>query len=208
MRVSLDPQRLASSSSSLLQLALYHVWEYPYTDQHSQSHLDGQRQDRGYDIMPVISALNLILMAHPNRTPGGGVMVGRNKFFHYDPNEPPAELGGALQAWRGFYTSVRPAHKQLMVNVNVCTTAFYKPGNLATRMDEFIRASFGARANAFAKGVRVRTTHLGYRKTIKSVARVNARQHSFNAEEFGNVTVEQYFQRSKRLLPLQTKSLT
>lgn len=30
----------------------------------------------------------------------------------------PASLGGGLEAWKGFYTSVRPAHNQLMVNVN------------------------------------------------------------------------------------------
>ncbi|KAI0926490.1 hypothetical protein AcV7_005414 [Taiwanofungus camphoratus] len=159
------------------------------------SYLEGHRQYRGYDIMPVISALNLILAAHPNRSAGGGVMISRNKFFHASPQYPPFPLGGGLEAWRGFYSSVRPAHKQLMVNVNVCTTAFYTPGNLAHRMKEFEQASFGARPTAYAKGVRVKTTHLGYTKTVKTVAKVNARQHKFPAEEYGEVTVEQYFLR-------------
>lgn len=60
--------------------------------------------------------MNLILAVHANRI-GGGVMVGRNKFFFADSN-PPAQLGGGLEAWKGFYSSVRPAHHQLMVNVN------------------------------------------------------------------------------------------
>lgn len=152
--------------------------------------------------MPIVSALNLILAAHPSRVVGGGVMVGRNKFFHRSAAEPPASISGGLEAWRGFYSSVRPAHKQLMVNVNVCTTAFYTPGNLAVRMKEFMDASFSARAVAFAKGVRVKTTHLGYRKTIKTVAKVNAQQHRFEAEGMGTVTVEQYFLQSKSTISI------
>lgn len=155
--------------------------------------------------MPVVSALNLILAAHPNRSAGGGVMVGRNKFFHPSAAEPPVSLGGGLEAWRGFYSSVRPAHKTLMVNVNICTTAFYTAGNLAEQMQLFVTASFGARANAFAKNVRVQTTHLGYRKTVKGVSKFTARQHKFDAEGMGMVTVEEYFKRSK---PSYTSRLT
>lgn len=44
-------------------------------------------------------------------------MVGRNRFFF--PSEAfPASLGGSLEAWKGFYSSVRPSHNQLLVNVN------------------------------------------------------------------------------------------
>lgn len=70
--------------------------------------------------MPIISALNLILAAWPTRSGGEGVIVGRNKFFM--PNaSSPLRLGGGLEAFRGFYSSVRPAHNALMVNVDgVC----------------------------------------------------------------------------------------
>lgn len=158
-------------------------------------YLEGARQYRGYDILPVIAALNLILAAHSSNPSGGGVMVGRNKFFHPSAAHPPLPLGGGLEAWRGFYSSVRPAYKQLMVNVNVCTTAFYEVGNLAQKMQEFASASFGARYNAFAKGVRIKATHLGYTKSISKVAEVNARQHKFKTPEYGDVTVVQYFER-------------
>ncbi len=141
--------------------------------------------------------MNIILAAHPSRVVGGGVMVGRNKFFHPSPMAPPVPLGGALEAWRGFYSSVRPAWKQLMVNVNVCTTAFYTPGNLAVSMIEFMNRAPSARLASFVRGIRVKTTHLGYRKSAKTVAKVNARQHRFTAEGMGEVTVEQYFLRSK-----------
>lgn len=64
--------------------------------------------------MPVISALNLILAAHPNRTSeGGGVLVGRNRFF-FKSTAMPAPLGGGLEAWKGFY-SVRHTHVLLIL---------------------------------------------------------------------------------------------
>ena len=141
--------------------------------------------------------MNIILAAHPSRVVGGGVVVGRNRFFHPSPMAPPVSLGGGLEAWRGFYTSVRPSWKQLMVNVNVCTTAFYTPGNLAEKMVEFMAAAPSGRLASFVRGVRVKTTHLGYRKTAKTVAKVNARQHRFEAEGMGLVTVEEYFLKSK-----------
>ncbi|CAK5264708.1 unnamed protein product [Mycena citricolor] len=159
------------------------------------SYLNGDIQYRNYDIFPLISAMNLILATHPNR-PGGGVMVGRNRFF-FPTENVPSPLGGGLEAFRGFFSSVRPAHKQLMVNVNVCTTAFYVPGNLADAIDQFTRSSFGARATAFAKGVRVKAMHLGYKKTVKRVADKSARQYTFECSDFGGqrVSVEQYFKR-------------
>ncbi|KAK0465234.1 argonaute-like protein [Desarmillaria tabescens] len=166
---------------------------------HLLNYLAGQPQYRGYDILPIISALNIVLAAHPNRaSQGGGVLVGRNRFF-FAAAAPPVPLGGGLQAWRGFYSSVRPSHNQLMVNVNVCTTAFYVPGNLAEAMVEFSNASFGARYTAFVKGVRVKTTHLGYKKTVKSVSNLLPRQHTFDCEELGGkVNVEQYFSKKYR----------
>ena len=80
----------------------------------------------------------------------------------------------------------------------VCTTAFYTPGNLADAMMVFRNSSFGARPAAFVKGVRVKTLHLGYKKSVRSLSSKTARQHEFVATELGGikVTVEEYFKRS------------
>ncbi|KAF8960908.1 argonaute-like protein [Flammula alnicola] len=157
------------------------------------NYLQGQAQYRDYDIMPVISALNVILAAFPNRSGGGGVMVGRNRFFFRNAMDP-VNLGGGLEAWKGFYSSVRPAHKQLMVNVNVCTTAFYQAKNLAAAIIEFSDSTFGARPAAFVRGVRVKTLHLGYKKSVKTLSNKTARQYRFHVAEFNReVTVEEYF---------------
>ena len=81
-------------------------------------YVQGNPQYRGYDILPLLSALNIVLAAYPNRSgPGGGVLVGRNRYF-FPGAAPPVPLGGGLEAWRGFFTSVRPNFKSLMVNVN------------------------------------------------------------------------------------------
>lgn len=167
------------------------------TDAHR--YLVGHPEYRNFDILPTISALNLVLSAHPSRTQAGaGVMVGKNRYF-FPSASPPYSLGAGLEAWRGFYSSVRPSFNQLMVNVNVCATAFYSEGNLAEAMNAFEQASFGARMSAFVQRIRVKTDHLGYQKTVKRLAKFNAKQHKFEAQELGMVTVEEYFRRSRLL---------
>ena len=89
-----------------------------------------------------------------------------------------------------------------MVNVNTCTTAFYQPQNLAVAMMRFQESSFGAQASTFVRGVRVKTTHLGYKKTVKKLARASARQHKFDSGDFGTVTVQEYLKKST-LVPFQ-----
>lgn len=84
----------------------------------------------------------------------------------------------------------------------VCTTAFYTPGNLAEALQAFMNSSFGARPAAFVKGVRVKTLHLGYKKTVKTVTNLKPRQHKFTSEDMGEIDVETYFRRS----PLFTSS--
>lgn len=85
----------------------------------------------------------------------------------------------------------------------MCTTAFYTPGNLADAMMTFRNSSFGARPAAFVRGVRVRTLHLGYKKSVRSLSSKTARQHKFLATELGaEVTVEEYFKRSMLTYPI------
>jgi hypothetical protein len=80
-----------------------------------------------------------------------------------------------------------------------CTTAFYVPQNLAKAMLDFRQASHGASVSAFIKGVRIRATHLGYHKGVNGLAKgfVTAKQHKFDSGDYGVVTVEEYFRRSR-----------
>ncbi|KAG8882866.1 hypothetical protein FRB98_003417 [Tulasnella sp. 332] len=158
------------------------------------SYLAGEPSFRNFDPTPVISALNIILSSHPSKT---GILVGRNRFFFPDPSAS-FRLTCGLEALKGYTSSVRPTFRQMMVNVNICTTAFYKAGNLAESMIEFLDGG-GGRLNGFVTGLRVDTLHLGHRnkKTIKRVGELSARQQKFICEEYGNadISVEQYFLR-------------
>lgn len=87
----------------------------------------------------------------------------------------------------------------MLSRFTVCTTAFYKPGSLAHAMLEFRNSSFGARVNAFVKGIRVKTIHLGYIKTVKALSNLNARQYKFKHGD-KDVTVEDYFLESRSIV--------
>lgn len=50
------------------------------------------------------------------------------------------------------------------MNLNVATTAFYKPGNLAQALDNYANSTYMANPTAFVKGLRVKTKHVSYTK--------------------------------------------
>ncbi|KAJ7747645.1 argonaute-like protein [Mycena maculata] len=158
-------------------------------------YLNGEVGSRDYNTLPMISALNLVLQQHPTRT---GVRVGKNRYF-FPTSSEPFRLSPGIIAFQGFYTSVRPTYKQLMVNVNNCMTAFIEPGNLAEALQAFGRNSYAAMPTlpkAFAKSIKVTTQHLGFkmRKPIKNIASTSARNTFFDCEEFGGkISVENYF---------------
>jgi hypothetical protein len=115
-------------------------------------------------------------------------------------------MGGGLEAWKGYYSSARPAYKQLVVNVNVATTAFYTEGNLADAMLEYRNHTFNARVDVFVKGLRVLTKHVGYKKTIKKVSSFNARRYKFFWDEKEReVTTEEYFKISMLYISLSDR---
>lgn len=96
--------------------------------------------------------------------------------------------------------SVRPMYKQLMVNINVCMTAFYTPGNLAQAMQAFQQQTGGAMPQTFADRLKVSTKHLGYTRKF-TIFRImtgkTARTERFDCSELGGmVTVEDFFKRS------------
>ncbi|KAF2812260.1 Piwi-domain-containing protein [Mytilinidion resinicola] len=115
--------------------------------------------------METIQALNILLSQGPtskaNHAVGGG-----NKFYPFaNPELVQADLGQGLLALRGFYSSVRTGVRRIIVNINVATGAFYKPGPLMTLLTEFNGgppkdALQSARIAAFAKKLRIKTRYL------------------------------------------------
>ncbi|KAJ1303895.1 hypothetical protein OPQ81_008307 [Rhizoctonia solani] len=148
-----------------------------------------------FDPQPILSAFNILLSKYPSQH---GVMVGRNKWF-FPSLHQATDLGGGLEAFRGYYSSVRPSFQQLMVNVNVATTAFYKPGPLTDIFNQFGRSG-EQQLKAFIYNLRIEMRHTGrvMRKTIKGVKlNTSARAYKFVCDEFQGqeITVEVYFKR-------------
>ncbi|KAF8632134.1 hypothetical protein AX15_002028 [Amanita polypyramis BW_CC] len=156
---------------------------------------EGDLQYRDYDLQPVTSALNLVLQFHASRS---GVRVGRkenngeSKFF-FDTGEFRRQLAPGVRVWQGFFISVRPAFKQLMVNVNVCYTAFMEHGNLA---DVLLNSGMHL-SHDLVDSIKVKTKHLKHKKNLHMIGTTTARDTFFQCAEFGNakISVEQYFRR-------------
>ncbi|KAH8109367.1 Piwi-domain-containing protein [Phellopilus nigrolimitatus] len=151
--------------------------------------------DIKYNPLPIISAFNLITSAHASQT---GVQIGKNQYYF----PPSASSGGAfplsvgLEVWKGFSTSVRPVYKNLMINVNACTSVFYTPyARFSDAMFKYPKLSYGEK---FYRHARVTMKHLAYRKKsrIKGFGSQTARKTFFQCDELGGeVSVEQYFRK-------------
>lgn len=147
--------------------------------------------NKAEDVDPVIAALNLVVQRQAAQQ---GHRFGKNRYFF---PENSAQIGENLDALMGFYSSVRPCNKHLMVNVNVCMSAFHKPGKLSDALSAFRMGSFDAAPRELMRRVKVSTKYLGY-KRVKTINRVvlglSARRHRFSCQELGGmVSVEEYF---------------
>lgn len=79
----------------------------------SLRYMEGQVDYRDYDPLPLLSALNLVLQHQASRT---GIRFGKNRYF-FPTSLEKKFLSPGLEAVQGFYISVRPGFKQLLVNV-------------------------------------------------------------------------------------------
>ena len=158
--------------------------------------MSGNPEHRELDVLPVVSAMNLIMQQFASKR---GVRVSKTKYFFPTPGEGH-RLSLGVEAHRGFFMSVRPTFKQLMVNVNVCMTAFYTPGNLAEAMKAFLGETRGGMPQTFADRLKVSTKHMGYTRKY-TISRImtskTARSEKFDCAELGGrVSVEDFFKRS------------
>lgn len=122
--------------------------------------------------LETIQALN-VLMTHGPGSDSNIATAGGNKFYPFGnhPQVQFADLGSGLQALRGYFTSVRTSVNRLLVNVNVATGAFYKPGPLLDMMREFTGGAPPAndfqyrKLAAFVRLLKIETNYLPDRKT-------------------------------------------
>jgi hypothetical protein len=93
--------------------------------------------------------------------------------------------------------------------------AFITPGNLADKLKQFNIQSRGGMLTLperLVKSIKVKTTHLGYKKSVYRVMTTSARETRFRKDTGEEITVEKYFEQSTcscilSLLPFLKKSL-
>ncbi|ESK93551.1 argonaute-like protein [Moniliophthora roreri MCA 2997] len=160
-------------------------------------YLSGQNRD--YNIAPLLSALNLVQQRYASQH---GVRVGQSKWFFPLKESQPHLLGPGVIAVQGYYASVRPVYKELMVNVNACMSAFLNlPDNMVTALRQFNSNSRGAIPSLpqnLSRNLKVTTRYLGYKKRFKvqDIASTSARRTFFRHEDWGRISVEDYFKRA------------
>ncbi|KAJ5083295.1 hypothetical protein N7456_012722, partial [Penicillium angulare] len=114
----------------------------------------------------IVQALNVIMGHHPKTDPSV-VSVGANKHYSMDADiVERMNLGGGLEALRGFFVSVRAATARVLLNVQVKYLACYQEGPLPMVIGEYYRTNSRNtyRLEAFLKRMRVRPNHI-VRKT-------------------------------------------
>ncbi|PWY71079.1 protein PIWIL3 [Aspergillus sclerotioniger CBS 115572] len=107
------------------------------------------------DKADVIQAMNIILGHQPKSDPKIS-SVGANRHFAIGEGAEKYDLGHALEAFRGYFVSVRAATARVLVNVQVKYIACHQGGPLSNVM----RAYPYRGLLRVLKGLRVRVTHI------------------------------------------------
>jgi hypothetical protein len=77
--------------------------------------------------------------------------------------------------------------------------AFITPGNLADKLKQFNERSYGGMLTLpqrLVKSIKVKTTHLGYKKSVHRIMTTSARETRFRKDTGEEITVEKYFEQS------------
>jgi hypothetical protein len=115
----------------------------------------------------MLRVLNIVMSAYPYKDPGVYISgKGRTKFFRMGPGKEAWNLGGGIEAARGYFSSCRFGTGKILLNLNVNHGSFYKPGPLSTLIKDYIsvwgedRDSIGR----YLRGLKVYVTHLPKRE--------------------------------------------
>ncbi|TFY68233.1 hypothetical protein EVJ58_g1135 [Rhodofomes roseus] len=84
--------------------------------------LQGQ-QSNDNTILTAITALNVVIRMQPSLLHP----FNARSFF---TNAETRDIGGGIELWRGYFQSIRPAIRRMLINVDISTAAMYKDGPL------------------------------------------------------------------------------
>ncbi|EEP77627.1 predicted protein [Uncinocarpus reesii 1704] len=117
----------------------------------------------------LLQALNIIV-GHNPKTTSNMFSVGANRHYPLGNAAERYNLQGGLEAFRGYFVSVRPATGRLLVNVQVKHIACFAEVPLA-RLIEMLGAR-GYQLQRTLKGIRVQLSHLRRVKGNQRIPRV------------------------------------
>ena len=72
------------------------------------------------------------------------ITVGRS-FFSPPDGDSRIQLGHGREVWFGYHQSLRPSQWKMMVNLDICLSAFYKPQPIVDYLCEVLDKDFKAR---------------------------------------------------------------
>ena len=153
---------------------------------------------RSFDKNAAITALNTILTWTPARNPRVFSGAKNTKFYPLQQAEE-VDLGPGLMALKGYYASARTSIGRLLVNVNVCTSAFIRDGRV-----DLIMLLFNAPgpAEALLMKRRITTDYMGSKsfKVIRGFGKDKTKYLNSNTAVIPekNISVAEYFVRQHR----------
>ncbi|KAF8928954.1 Eukaryotic translation initiation factor 2C, partial [Dissophora ornata] len=140
------------------------------------------------NILTSIMSLDVLIRHKPSMT---HTTIGRAFYT----SAAKCSLAGPLEAWRGYYQSVRPCMGKMMINVDVAATAFFQSGPLidlvvkilGLRHPDDLRRAPGAvnwvRVDKQIKGLRIQVDHRQKAKRMLKIfglTKTSARETTFS----------------------------
>ncbi|KAG9100047.1 hypothetical protein FS749_016392 [Ceratobasidium sp. UAMH 11750] len=203
--VSLGPPREGERPPRVYEIALMHVAEISprVLDQY-------QRGQQSYESMvtSALTALNVIIRMEPLMQ-----YPWSNRSFL--TNHEARSVGGGLELWRGYFQSVRPGLRSMLINIDTSTGLIYAPGP----MIDICRAILGdnspnalvpgqgltdsnrMRLQSFLLNVRFITTHRNASgrvstnpKVLTGISIVSAANYWLDGSDGEQTNVARYFQ--------------
>ena len=169
--------------------------------------LKGNRTDIPNNTM---QAVEVVLQHLPNMT---SVSVGSSFFNPSDARKK--DLGFDVQVWNGTFLSIRPTQwKMMMLNVDTCSTVFYKAQDVLSFLCKCLKLDYPPRRlnvnqiedfNDAIKGLKIETTHMKRKQRVSSVSTQPARNEMFDCEGT-QMSVVEYF-KTKYNITLQHPEL-
>ena len=157
-----------------------------------------------------IQAVEVIMQHLPNMT---SISVGRSFFNYSDRREK--DLGFGVQVWSGTFLSIRPTQwKMMMLNVDTCSSVFYKAQPVLSFLCEHFRSETPLRYlndkqkedfNEEIKDIKIQTTHVKRKQKVSGLSSASAKNEIFDCDG-KKVSVFEYF-KDKHKITLQYPDL-